>query len=409
MNLQARIAIEALRAGVPNRAAVRQLGTEEGSIEHDFEQALRRAWTDAGRGGAGLGIAGGFGTGKSHLLAYLSEVALGQGFVVSRVVVSKETPLADPARLFQAAMRDAVLPERNDDPMTAALAELRRRPSELAALEAAVSARDSGFPPLFAALLFLLGKPATPADRVRRFEKFFAGARLNQADLRQALKEAGAARRFDLRAVPAAELALQRARFIPLLLRAAGFSGWCLLLDEVELIGRYTPLQRACAYAELARWLGLDPALRLPGLVTVYAITEDFRSAVIDARQDDEKLPERLRLKGRMAQAGQALAGIRHIETALHHLSPPTDADLAACQDKLRGLYTLAHDWPAPPAPPAARTGSATMRQYIKSWITGWDMLRLEGTVARIVVGTQGMNYTESDDMAAAAEPDDER
>ena len=34
--------------------------------------------------------------------------------------------------------------------------------------------------------------------------------------------------------------------------------GWLLLFDEVELIGRYTLLQRGRSYAELARWLQPD-------------------------------------------------------------------------------------------------------------------------------------------------------
>jgi hypothetical protein len=408
MNLQARLAIEALRAGVPNREAVRQLATEQTAIEQGFEQALHRAWADGARQGSGLGIAGGFGTGKSHLLGYLQEVALAQNFVVSRVVVSKETPLSDPARLFQAALREAVLPERNDDPMTAALAELRRSPADLAKLQAAVAGPASGFAPVFAALLFLLGRPATPAERVRRFEKFLAGGRLNQSDLRQALKEAGAARMFDVRAVPAAQLAVQRACFAPLLFRLAGFAGWCLLLDEVELIGRYTPLQRAGAYAELARWLGLDASVRIPGLVTVYAITEDFRTAVIETRGDAEKLPERLRLKGRPEQAALASAGIRHISSAPRRLLPPGDADLITCHDRLRDLYTTAYDWPAPPAPTGARTATDTLRQFIKGWVTYWDVLRLEGTMARIVAGTLAMNYAESGELSEPPEPDDE-
>ena len=408
MNLPARIAIEALRAGVPNREAVRLLGTEQTDIEQGFEAALHRAWADGARPGTGLGIAGDFGTGKSHLLGYLSEVALAQGFVVSRVVVSKETPLSDPVRLFQAALREAALPERNDDPMTASLAELRRHPADLASLQAAVSAPDSGFAPVFAALLFLLGRPATPPERVRRFEKFLAGGKLAQADLRQALKEAGAARMFNLRAVPAAEMARQQARFAPLLFRLAGFAGWCLLLDEVELIGRYTPLQRALAYAEMARWLGLDATVRIPGLVSVYAITDDFRAAVIEARGDAQKLPDRLRLKGRPAQAALALAGIRHISNAPKRLLPPRDADLVACHDRLRELYSGAYNWPAPPAPLATRTAAGTMRQYIKSWITCWDLLRLEGAVAQNVTGTLGMNYGESGDFSPPAEMDDE-
>jgi len=103
MTVDARTAIEALRAGVPNRAAIRQMGTEQTGIEHAFDAALAVAWVDAGQtnaaaGPTGIGMAGGFGTGKSHLLGYLAEVARQQGFVVSRVVVSKETPLSHPGR-----------------------------------------------------------------------------------------------------------------------------------------------------------------------------------------------------------------------------------------------------------------------------------------------------------------------
>jgi len=66
---------------------------------------------------------------------------------------------------------------------------------------------------------------------------------------------------------------------VPLLFRAAGYCGWCILLDELELIGRYTPLQRALSYAWLGAWLGLEGGRRFPGIVTAYAITDDFVTA----------------------------------------------------------------------------------------------------------------------------------
>ena len=59
--------------------------------------------------------------------------------------------------------------------------------------------------------------------------------------IRQALVAAGAGKAFSLKAVPAAELTAQLTRFVPLLFRAAGYAGWCILFDEIELIGRYTP------------------------------------------------------------------------------------------------------------------------------------------------------------------------
>ena len=106
-SVTARRAIEALRAGVPSRDAVAATGSGQSAIEDRF--ARLRATAAEGRPG-GLLIGGGFGTGKSHLLEHLARLALDAGFTVSRVVISKETPLFDPAKVFAAAVESAVFP-----------------------------------------------------------------------------------------------------------------------------------------------------------------------------------------------------------------------------------------------------------------------------------------------------------
>jgi len=400
---------------VPNRAAIRQMGSEQTDIEHAFEAALAAAGVDAGQDGAwrgptGIGMAGGFGTGKSHMLGYLAEVARRQGFVVSRVVVSKETPLSHPGHVLAAALRDAALPDRPDDPIAACVSALRAQPETLDALEIAVSTPDAGFSPIFAACLFLLRRASTPPEMLRRIARLWAGTKVSTPAIRKALIAAGAGRMFPLKPVPAAELTDQLARFVPLLFRAAGYAGWCILLDEIELIGRYTPLQRALSYAWLAARLGLDGERRFPGIVTAYAITDDFATAVINARLDSEKLPERLALNRRAAEVALALSGIRHIECMVlrYRLLPPTLGDLAACHDKVLRLYSAAYNWSAPPLPPAERTSSRTMRQYIKGWITQWDLLRLDGGDVVLVSGGIASDYTEDATLAEPRALDDE-
>ena len=76
---------------------------------------------------------------------------------------------------------------------------------------------------------------------------------------------------------------------------AAGYSGWVLLVDEVELIGRYSLKQRARSYAELARWMGKLEKVSYPGLSTAFALTADFSSFVLEGRNDVERIPGRLR------------------------------------------------------------------------------------------------------------------
>src|SRR3954471_14166169 len=93
--LKYRRAVDALRSGVPNRDAVGALDSSQAEIERRFVEQLDTL--RAGGAPRGLVAVGDFGSGKSHLLEYLRHLGLDGSFVVSKVVVSKETPLHDPA------------------------------------------------------------------------------------------------------------------------------------------------------------------------------------------------------------------------------------------------------------------------------------------------------------------------
>ena len=118
--VQARRAIEVLRAGVPNRDAVRALGSSQPRIEDRFRQQLERVIDDVPNKtqAPGLLVAGDFGSGKSHLLESLQHLALEQNFVASKVVISKETPLHDPAKLYRAAVQGAAVPGKRGSALT---------------------------------------------------------------------------------------------------------------------------------------------------------------------------------------------------------------------------------------------------------------------------------------------------
>jgi P-loop Domain of unknown function (DUF2791) len=406
VNLDARNAIEALRAGVPNRAAVRLMGTEEPGLEHAFDEQLQLVWADRSRPRPGLGIAGGFGAGKSHFLGYLAEVARAHNFVVSRVVVSKETPLSDPARVFEAAVRAATLPDRHDDAVTGALTILRQSRGKIAALETAVEQAGDALAPIFSALLFLLQRDTLPAGFARQMERFLAGGKIRPADVRQALAAVGGARKFDLRMPAVGPLMEQRIQFLTALLHAAGYAGWCLLFDEVELIGRYTPLRRALAYAWLANWLGLEGAHAYPGIVAAYAITDDFVTAVIEERQDEVRLTDRLRLKERHHEARLAKTAMAHIAQTVrsHRLRAPGIDELVRASLRLSEIYRDAYGWEPPATDPPERTATRTMRQYIKGWIAEWDIRRLTGDVTWTVAEEIAADYSEDESLSTPSE-----
>jgi hypothetical protein len=401
--LDARRAIEALRAGVPNRAAIRLLGTIDNRIARDFLARLRlcrAALADRGQVD-GIVINGGFGTGKSHHLGYFAELAQQEGFIVSLVPISKETPLFDPARLFAAAIRAAVVPDANDDVMTAVLHRLQPGSERYDALEAWTTEEvgEGRLSALFAALLYLIPRRQTDPGDLARIARFFAGGKLNIGVIKAWLREAGAARLFPFTRMREGDLALQRLLFAPRLLVAGGYAGWCILLDEVELIGRYTPLQRGRSYAELVRWLGSDQTVCLPGVVTVAAVTDDFAAQMFDRKRDDELVPPRLEQRGLAAEAALARTGIARLRRQEYTLLPPDEAALRRHLDMIGGLYREAYDWIPPNGEIGRQEASRSMRQYVKSWITAWDIARLYGETAQIAAGTIATDYSESGEI----------
>jgi hypothetical protein len=154
-----------------------------------------------------------------------------------------------------------------------------------------------------------------------------------------------------------------------------------VLFDEVELIGRYSLLQRGRCYAELARWLDGDQRDTAEPLVAVAAMTDDFEAAVLTGKNDRAALPDRLRDKQTEEYAEMATlaeAGMRHIERDLVPLVPPDEAELDRTYRTLRRLHGDAYAWEAPDVPGLERLGATRMRQYVRAWINEWDLVRLD-------------------------------
>lgn len=386
--LARRRAVEALRSGVPNMDAVIALGSGQGDIEDRFTGLL------GGIDGPGTGRSGrpsmllgaGFGEGKSHLLTHLSQLARSAGFVISTVVISKETPLHDPAKVLRAAVESAVAPDGARDVVAEAAAALDPDGSGYAELLRWLRGPGQDMNERFEATLLLhqkLGSDAPGADEefLDTIVRFWSGDPLPMPDLRRQLKAVGEAKTFKFAPVKVRDLARQRLRFLPRLLRAGGHTGWVVLFDEVELIGRYSLLQRGKSYAELASWLDGDPRDEGEPLITVAAITDDFEAAVLSGKNDREGLPQRLRDKQteEYAQvAALAEVGMRHIQRDLVSLVPPDEAELDRAYNTLRKLHGSAFDWEPPDVAGLEQLGATRMRQYVRAWINEWDLVRLD-------------------------------
>jgi hypothetical protein len=383
-----RRAVEALRSGVPSWDAVAVLGSGQPEAEDRFTALLDRAREPRRdtSGPSGLLLGGGFGAGKSHLLTHLGHLAMSDGFVVSTVVISKETPLHDPAKTFRAAISGARDSGRAHGVLEDAASSLEPDTPRYAELSRWVSSPASGLDERFGATLLCYerlraGDVLGSDETIDALMRFWGGDPLRMPELRRALQSVGAAGLYSFTPVTARELARQRYRFVARLLRAAGYAGWVILFDEVELIGRYSLLQRARSYAELAGWLGGqdgDPGLPL---LAVFAMTDDFEAAVLTAKDDRAQIPLRLRAKQSPQwdeTAALAEAGMRRIEHDMLLLAPPGGDELDRAYAALKKLHADAFGWDPPDVPGLERLGATRMRQYVRAWINEWDLVRLD-------------------------------
>ncbi len=380
-----RRALEALRNGVPNRDAVRELGSSQRDVESAFLERLSSVESEArvGHQVRGLLFSGDFGSGKSHLLDYFEHLATERNFVSSRVVISKETPLFDPEKLYHAAIDGAEVPGLAGEAIREMIHHLKPNSQRYAEFSAWASSLASQLSPIFAATILLHEKLNNDPELMEQITRFWLGERLALSKIRQGLKQINSSNLYTLKQVKTKDLALQRFRFLARLIQAAGYSGWVLLIDELELVGRYSMLQRGRSYAELARWMGHVKGGVYPGLTAVAAITGDFGLAVLQEKSDRDVIGPRFRAKETdeyVALAAQAETGMRLIERDALTLKTPDDATLAHTYGRIREIHAKAYGWEPPEIPeaPGILTGmSRRMRSYVRRLVNEWDLKRL--------------------------------
>ncbi len=373
--------MEALRSGVPNRDVVKVLGSHQPELEGKFRRLLQQMASQAAQGipTKGMVIEGGFGSGKSHLLKALQQVAIEHQFVCSPIVISKETPFYNVATLFRAAINDAIVPGKQGDALTEVAGELNFQSPQFAELYDWVHRSDSGCDSRFAATLYLYERMINDPELSHRIIRFWAGDPLSNGQLKKYLQGCVPETPYVFEKITAQELAWHRFQFVSRLMIAAGYKGWILLIDEAEIIGRYSFKQRTKSYAEVARWLGVLEKTVCPGIAGIVALTDDFQSVVLEEKQDAQKI-EQLAQSEEVGNsgndAGNALKGIRLIEAESEALIRPYEPMVDALYARLRELHGSAYSWNPPPASAVEKLSSTRMREYVRGWITEWDLRR---------------------------------
>lgn len=412
--LSSRRAIESLRNGVPSRDAVELLGCNQPVVKQKFSSLLDHI--DNADGALGMLVSGEFGSGKSHLLAHLENQALSQGFVCSKVTVSKETPLYDLGKVFKSAVENGRMPGSKGR-LIEELGQALKPTSESYAqffLWANLAAKKDLISPMFPASL-MVHERSNDIELNNKIEYWWAGERIKVSEVKDGLKTVGQHKNFAFHAPKAATLPPQRLKFVTELIKGTGCKGWVVLLDEIELVGSYSVLQRGRSYAEVSRWLGQTANQDYPGLIVVGTVTKDFASAVISPdgdKKDWDIVPEKLSASSRYKNdSPHADTGMRLLERECVSLATPSEDDVANTIEKLQHMYSEAYRWDAPYL--NIRAGGAgllsQMRYKVRAAINEWDLLRLVPDASpEIEINQFSYGYEEDSDLELESKEDAE-
>ena len=117
-----------------------------------------------------------------------------------------------------------------------------------------------------------------------------------------------------------------------------------------------------------------------PAIGSIVALTDDFQSVILEEKQDSQKIEQMCQEDSTdeaHMQALQAIQGIRLIEQEGAPLIRPYDSMVDALYERLRSLHGSAYSWTPPPVSAVEKLSSTRMREYVRGWITEWDLRRL--------------------------------
>jgi len=387
-------------------------------VQDHFESLLKSTFDDGKP--TGLLLAGDFGTGKSHWLERLEHLAREQNFICSRIVLNKETPLHDLKKLYRAAVEAAHAPHKKGP----ALIEIAHTynadnmPEYYNFREWAEN--KEGLDPRFVTTLHIFERSMDDEIRQKVLAEW-TGYPLKVGDLKSILKGMGEAI-YSPKKTPKTYLGVPldteqknsfhvgriqndnlhlRFEFMARFFQSAGYTGWVILLDEAEMISRYSLRQRGKAYAHLAQLLGRDKTTRIPGVISAFTITNDYSGQVLHGRKNDiVSIPAKVSGTKDDALVEPAELGMAAIESSTLPLRPPTADELNTIYDTTRQLYSEAYNWSAPDLTNRREyAGSTGLRQYLREWINSWDLRRLYDYETDTIVETIDISYDEDTDI----------
>lgn len=391
VDMESRHIIEALRSGIPSRIVGRCFSDARPKILKELSAHIEDVCER--QKSAGMIISGKYGEGKTHLLNTVFNMASENNMVVSYLSLSKEAPMDKLHLLYPKLMANTYLPKRLQpgfaqvfDTMTAG----SRLASEMISYAAGQLQTDK--------LYYLLRACLNTEDAEEKFQlladlegDFIANATLRQIYKRIFNQTVKYNVNFSKTKHCRDYFAFMSHFFVQL-----GFSGWVILIDEGELMGRLSKKGRLNAYRNMAYFL--FPQREFESVFSLFAYSASYVEDVVIGKHDFENLEE---IHPAEPEPMRSVLG-QIVKTP--QLSPLTEKEIREILEKVREIHGRAYRWDAgidiESLVKASQNGGYLLRTRIRAAIELLDQEYQYGEAGEAVIGTVAESSYEEENGA---------
>lgn len=381
IDFEARHIIEALRSGVSSRVTSQYFSSARPKLIADTNTALDKIINE--QSAFGMIVSGKYGEGKTHFLNTVFNMAGQNNMVVSQISLSKETPFDKLFLVYQKLLSNTYLPGHMQ-PGALKMLESMTLGSPLATelLEFCKNSLETN------KLYYLIKAFLGTEDQEEKYMLLadLEGDFINNVTLRQIYK-----RIFNEPAIYNMNFiktkhCMDYFAFMSYLFLKSGYSGWSILFDETELIGRLGKKARINAYSNMADFLFASDILKTKAVYSAFALTASFVEDVIESKHEFENLENTVMPIKSIENAKKTLELI----STLPQLVPLNNDEILCVLEKIKEFHGRAYNWQ--PNVQTEQLFSATnkkghlLRTRIRAAVEFLDQLYQYGECAEVYV-----------------------
>ena len=272
--------IEALRSGVPSRAVGKFFSSSRKEI---MDKAAALIAESADGVSNSMVIKGKYGEGKTHFLNSVFSMAQEKNMVVSFVALGKETPANKIDILYKRVLEQTYLPGESE-PGIPSLFTFLSSGSDKANEMFLYALNKLDTNRLYYVLKAFLASEGSNDDDVDVLEADLQGSFASVAAIRTLYsrycrEKVSFNNKFVVR-----EHTSDYFAFMSHLFKVMGYSGWVILFDEAELIGRFARKSRMSAYSTISQFL--FPPSSFDSVSSIFAFSSSYTEEVIGEKDD---------------------------------------------------------------------------------------------------------------------------